>query len=69
MEQTIVIDDTPEKWEKQFGNLVRVSEFLGDASDTELLGLIPYLKYLKNVPNVRLIEKRGWRSRTQWKPQ
>ena len=62
LEEILVIDDTPQKWARQYGNLVRVSEFEGDSDDTELLDLVPYLEYLKSVPNVREIEKRGWRS-------
>jgi Dullard-like phosphatase family protein len=62
LEEILVVDDTPQKWARQYGNLVRVSEFEGDSNDTELLDLIPYLEYLKSVPNVREVEKRGWRS-------
>ena len=63
LEEILVVDDTPQKWTQQYGNLVQVSEFEGDFDDTELLDLMPYLEILKSVPNVRKIEKRGWRSR------
>jgi RNA polymerase II subunit A small phosphatase-like protein len=66
LENIIVVDDSPEKWSQQYGNLVRVSEFLGDPSDTELKELRPYLIHLKRVPNVRGVEKRGWREGTGW---
>ena len=34
--------------------------FYGDPSDVELQNAAKYLKTLKDVPNVRNIEKRGW---------
>ena len=63
LEEILIVDDTPQKWARQYGNLVRVSEFVGDSDDTELLDLVTYLEYLKSVPNVREIEKRSWRPR------
>ncbi len=57
----IAIDDTPKKWEKSYGNLVRVAPFEGDESDRELDYLIDYLNILKDAQNIRSIEKRGWR--------
>lgn len=63
LEQVIAVDDTPRKHEQNYGNLVRVREFLGDPADDELLRLEAYLLWLEHVPNVRAVEKRGW----QWK--
>jgi len=56
----IVVDDTPRKLERNYGNLVRITEWLGDLDDRELLLLIKYLTKLKDVENIRKIEKRGW---------
>ena len=39
LESIIAIDDTPRKWEKSYGNLVRISPFEGDESDLELIYL------------------------------
>jgi TFIIF-interacting CTD phosphatase-like protein len=61
LENIIAVDDSPEKWSEQYGNLVRVSEFLGDPDDTELKDLMLYLDHLKSLPNIREVEKRGWR--------
>jgi TFIIF-interacting CTD phosphatase-like protein len=61
LESIIAIDDTPKKWEKSYGNLVRIAPFEGDASDRELTYLIAYLNILKDAENIRSIEKRGWR--------
>lgn len=63
LEQTIMIDDTPSMLERQYGNLVRIDEFLGNADDSELLRLMPYLLKLKDEPNIRAVEKRFWKSR------
>ncbi len=60
LDQVIMVDDTPQKLAKNYGNLVRVNEYLGSVDDTELLALIKYLRYLKHVDNVRKVEKRGW---------
>ena len=61
LESVIAVDDTPQKFERSFGNLVTVREFLGDPADVELKLLSAYLKQLAHVPNVRTIEKRLWR--------
>jgi RNA polymerase II subunit A small phosphatase-like protein len=61
LESIIAIDDTPRKWEKSYGNLVRIAPFEGDESDRELDYLLDYLDILKDAENIRSIEKRGWR--------
>ena len=63
LEQIIMVDDTPQKLERNYGNLVRVNEWLGDTSDLELLYLMAYLAELKEVKNIRQVEKRGWQNR------
>ena len=63
LEQVIAIDDTPQKHERNYGNLVRISEFTGQRDDKELLYLIEYLRELSNVENIRAVEKRGWQRR------
>lgn len=60
LEKIIMIDDTPQKLERNYGNLIRVKEWLGNAKDQELLLLMKYLADLKDVENIRKIEKRGW---------
>jgi len=61
LSQIIVVDDSPEKLKRQYGNLVRIEPFYGDENDNELKKLQKYLKILKNTPNIREIDKRGWR--------
>ena len=63
LEHVIMVDDTPSKLQKNYGNLVRINEYIGDKNDTELLKLIKYLDDLKSVENIRAIEKRGWQDK------
>jgi len=58
-----VVDDSARKHERNYGNLVTVRPFEGDPADDELVHLERYLLALADVPNVRAIEKRGWRNR------
>lgn len=61
LENVIMIDDTPQKLARNYGNLVRVREFLGNDNDDELRKLCDYLPNLLTVENVRTVEKRHWR--------
>lgn len=61
LRRTLVVDDSPEKHARNYGNLVRVAPFLGDPADDELPHLAAYLDRLRAEPDVRRIEKRGWR--------
>ncbi len=65
LERMIIVDDTPHKCIENYGNAIYSKEYLGEKEDTELLFLAKYLKTLKDVTNVRTIEKRGWRNQTQ----
>ena len=59
-EKVLMIDDTPMKISYQYGNLICVPEFKGDQADTVLDHLCDYLLTIKDEPNFRRIEKRGW---------
>jgi len=61
LEQIIVVDDSPEKLERNYGNHIQIRPFQGDVNDSELLDLQKYLEFLKNTDNVRFIDKRNWR--------
>jgi len=63
LKDIIMIDDSPEKLIRNYGNLVRVSPFVGDIRDEEFLDLMVYLERLKSIPCVRSIEKRDWKNR------
>ena len=61
LESVLMIDDSPEKLERSYGNHIRTIPFEGDPADNELGKLQPYLLGLKDVSNVRVIDKRSWR--------
>jgi RNA polymerase II subunit A small phosphatase-like protein len=61
LERVLIVEDQPSKCEKNYGNAIYVRPFEGDLADDELGLLSRYLATLANVPNVRTIEKRGWR--------
>jgi Dullard-like phosphatase family protein len=63
LDHILMIDDTPKKLMRNYGNLVRVSPFEGDRRDEELLDLMPYLEELKSTKDIRSLEKRGWKRR------
>lgn len=61
LERVLVVDDSPEKHTRNYGNLVQVEPYEGDPRDRELILLAKYLLGLASQPNFRSIEKRGWR--------
>ncbi len=63
LDHVIALDDSPEKLQRNYGNLLRVSPFFGDVDDQELMQVMPYLESLKGVENIRSVEKRGWKKR------
>ncbi|MCO7225819.1 HAD family hydrolase [Pleionea sp. CnH1-48] len=60
LEQIIMVDNTPRKLMKNYGNLVAIPSFEGESDDEALLYLSHYLRILANASNVRVIDKRGW---------
>jgi carboxy-terminal domain RNA polymerase II polypeptide A small phosphatase len=63
LEKILIVDDSPEKAKSNFGNAIYIKSFMGDPADGELSLLYAYLLTLKNVENIRKIEKRNWRER------
>ena len=59
MEKILMIDDKPE-YIDSYGNVIKISPFYGDDSDTELLSMIKYLNLIKDEENYRVIDKRNW---------
>ncbi|OIQ01749.1 MAG: hypothetical protein AUK36_09420 [Zetaproteobacteria bacterium CG2_30_59_37] len=60
--RVIVLDDSPEKLQRNYGNLLRIAPFFGDPSDRELLHVMPFLDRLRTEENIRRVEKRHWRN-------
>jgi RNA polymerase II subunit A small phosphatase-like protein len=65
LESIIAVDDTLQKWEKSYGSLVLVREFLGDPADAELEYLERYLTVLMNEEDIRAVDKLGWRRKLE----
>jgi RNA polymerase II subunit A small phosphatase-like protein len=63
LEKVLVVDDSPEKHQRNYGNLISVSEYQGQPGDDELPALLKYLEALGRVENVRSVDKRQWRKR------
>lgn len=61
LDRILMIDDTPAKLRKSYGNLVRVQPWYGAADDDELRRLARYLNKICHAESFRQIEKRGWR--------
>jgi RNA polymerase II subunit A small phosphatase-like protein len=61
LERVLVVDDSARKLERQYGNHLRVRPFFGEPSDTELRDVLPFLNRLRDVDNLRTVEKRFWR--------
>ena len=62
LERTLIVDDTHHKVARNYGNAIYVRTFEGSDTDDDLLRLRDYLFALRNEPNFRIIEKRGWRT-------
>jgi RNA polymerase II subunit A small phosphatase-like protein len=63
LERVLIVEDMPRKVRRHYGNAVYVPPFVGDPEDDILPRLTNYLISLRDVANVRSLEKRGW-SRT-----
>lgn len=63
LERILVVDDSPEKLRRNYGNHIAVAPYEGDPADDELPALVAYLQTLRDAADVRAVEKRGWRKR------
>lgn len=63
LDRVLIVDDTPQKVERNYGNAIYVTPWFGDQSDDELQLLTKYLLQLREKANLRRIEKRGWKNR------
>ncbi len=63
LNRTLIVDDTPRKVCRNYGNAIYVSPFDGSDVDDELLALERFVLSLHSASNFRTLEKRGWRSR------
>ena len=62
LRRVLMIEDTPQKVERSYGNAIYVRPYFREPDDCELERLALYLQSLQDVDDVRSVEKRGWRS-------
>lgn len=62
LKRTLIVDDSPHKCILNYGNAIYPRAYEGQLEDEELLLLAKYLLSIKDHPNYRKLEKRGWRS-------
>ena len=62
LDRILIVDDTPKKVERNFGNAIYAKPYFGDPEDSELRELSRYLKSMAALANIRSVEKRGWRN-------
>ena len=60
LDRILIVDDIEDTAINNRSNLILVKSFYFDDNDTELLKLISYLQKIKDEPNYRAIDKRGW---------
>lgn len=63
LERILCVDDSPEKHLSNYGNLVQIKPWEGDPADRELMALATYLVSIRDTPDFRRLDKRGWLSR------
>lgn len=63
LDRTLIVDDTPAKVCRNYGNAIYVSPFEGSDDDGELILLDRFVHSLHRCSNFREVEKRGWRTR------
>lgn len=62
---TLIVDDIPDTFKKNYGNGIQIKSFEGDPNDEELFHLEKYLRKLLNTYEPwHFIEKRNWRAET-----
>lgn len=61
LEKIVIVDDSPEKSRNNYGNAIYITPFAGAPEDDELTPLLNYLVSLKDIENVRRLEKRNWK--------
>lgn len=63
LSRVLILDDTPQKTARNYGNAITITPFYGSSDDDELNFLLSFLEKLIESDDVRKIEKRGWRYR------
>jgi len=59
----LIVDDTAKTFKYNYGNGILIKEYLGEENDIELFLLLRYLEIIGAEENVRVIDKRRWKSK------
>jgi RNA polymerase II subunit A small phosphatase-like protein len=62
LNKVLVVDDSPKKLYRSYGNHIHIKPYFGDLEDNELLLLEEYLISIADSQTVRSMEKRFWRT-------
>ena len=63
LQRVLIVDDSPEKVRRNYGNAIYVDPWFGEPRDQELRHLAEYLIRISAEPDFRNIEKRFWRKK------
>jgi carboxy-terminal domain RNA polymerase II polypeptide A small phosphatase len=67
LDRVVAIDDSPEKYMRNYGNLIRVEPWFGEPGDIHLRDVAQYVSWLATHDDVRRVDKRGWSRQTSWR--
>ena len=62
-ENILIVDDAPETFKYNYGNAILVKPYRGEEDDIELFLLSKYLETIRWEENMRIIDKRNWKSK------
>lgn len=60
LDRLLMVDDETRKLHRNYDNAIFIEPFYGDAADSELIRLAKYLIKIKDISNLRDLEKRFW---------
>lgn len=64
LRRALIVDNLPRNCQRNYGNAIYIKSYEGDSSDQELHRLSSYLRTLKDIDNLRAVEKRDWETTT-----
>lgn len=63
LNHVLIVDNIAKTFKYNYGNGILVKEYLGEENDIELFLLLKYLEIIGVEENVRVIDKRRWKSK------
>jgi hypothetical protein len=60
LKQTVIADDSPEKVDRQYGNLIPIKPYTAKSDDDLFTKLHTYLLNILHEENFKILEKRNW---------